>query len=208
MSEDLFKAVKWPLKLPARIIEPGKEPRIQGYDVNEDLARHYGFAEVMILALTGELPSREESLLFERLLVLLSPANPGSAPTHAASVSRLCGASDAAIIATTAGLLAESVTLAEVSHLGWEENSLKHALSRIMRDSGFEPSWNDDDSLAELISTVLTACGLTLDWQRTTALTLAALPAAIAEASSWVRGDFKSYPMNLPAFRYEENEDE
>ena len=208
MSDDPINAVDWPDKLPARVVEEGRAPRLQGYEVDGDLARHYHFADVVFLALTGELPKEKTSGLFERILILLSPANAGSAATHAAGVSRLCGASEAAVFATSAGLLAQTAASGEVSHLGWEEPALEEALARLFEEEGFEVPWTRGVPASEAVASALEACGLTSEQQRVAAVAIGALPASIAEALAWRRGGFKTYPMNLPAFRYEEDEDE
>jgi hypothetical protein len=46
----------FPEKLNARVVTPGANPRVHGYDVEGDLAAHYTSSETMLLCLTGELP--------------------------------------------------------------------------------------------------------------------------------------------------------
>ena len=49
---------EWPDTLAAHVVDDceGAPPRIHGYDVESDLARHYPFSTTVVLALTGELP--------------------------------------------------------------------------------------------------------------------------------------------------------
>ncbi|HEX6764634.1 MAG TPA: hypothetical protein VF103_04130, partial [Polyangiaceae bacterium] len=47
----------FPAQLTARVMTPGKNPRLHGYDVEGDLAAHYTTSELVLLSLTGELPS-------------------------------------------------------------------------------------------------------------------------------------------------------
>jgi hypothetical protein len=53
---------------------------------------------------------------------------------------------------------------------------------------------------------VLAAAGLQQAHQLVAVLTLARLPSAIAEGASNAPRSFPSYPMDLPAFRYEGGE--
>src|SRR5690606_39981267 len=54
--------------------------RIHGYDVVEDLSRHYSFAEQTYLALTGALPDAAQVRAFEWALSILSATSIAEAP--------------------------------------------------------------------------------------------------------------------------------
>lgn len=113
-----FDQVSWPNTITARVVQPGEDPRIHGYAVSADLAKHYGFSDVVFLTLTGELPTDEQSAKFARALILLSAISVGEAPSHAASLARVCDGSDSAVIGTAAIALSEQarVAVAERQH--------------------------------------------------------------------------------------------
>src|SRR5258708_5243088 len=77
----------WPSQLTARVVDGGFRPRILGYDVQTDLARHYSFAEVVLLCLCGEVPTREVGRAFEIALSFLAPVSAAEAPAHAAGLA-------------------------------------------------------------------------------------------------------------------------
>lgn len=82
----------FPEQLTARLVTPGERPRIGGYDVESDLARHYAFSDLLFLSLTGELPDARESAVLGVALGFLAPVSIAHASTHGASLARLCGA--------------------------------------------------------------------------------------------------------------------
>lgn len=102
-----FDRERWPERLAARVVSPGAAPRLHGYDVAADLARHYGIADVAWLALCGELPDDAQRAAFSTALVLLAPTHLGQAPAHAAFLSRLIGALPAATVGVAAAGLGE-----------------------------------------------------------------------------------------------------
>lgn len=121
-----FDREPWPDKLTANVVSPGATPRLHGYDVAGDLARHYGIADVAWLSLRGELPSDDERAAFETALILLSPTHIGQAAAHAAFLSQLIGALPSATIAVAAvglGELARSEALAMAPWRAWLERN-------------------------------------------------------------------------------------
>jgi hypothetical protein len=102
-----FDRERWPERLTARVVSPGPSPRLHGYDVAGDLARHYGIADVAWLALCGELPDDAQRAAFSTALVLLAPTHLGQAPAHAAFLSRLIGALPSATVGVAATGLGE-----------------------------------------------------------------------------------------------------
>lgn len=71
---------------PAHVVEPGPTPRLHGYGLHDDLARHYTFAESILLALTGELPERNAGRAFSVAMTFLMDTPITEAATHAARV--------------------------------------------------------------------------------------------------------------------------
>ena len=80
-------AAEWPEKLTARVVTAGARPRLHGYDVEADLARHYSFTEMVLLSLTGNLPTAQEARAFDVALQFAAPVSVQEAPTHATMVS-------------------------------------------------------------------------------------------------------------------------
>jgi hypothetical protein len=170
---------EWPEQLTARVVDPGPPVRIHGYAVADDLARHRSVSDVTYLALTGELPSEEQSRVFARTMVVLSAITVAEAPAHAAVLARICDGTTSAIIGTAAIVLAEQArwSVAEYRAGG---GAHRDALS------------------------ALETCGLTRDEQLEAVFVAARLPVVIAEALATPAGSFRDYPLNVPRFVYEE----
>lgn len=228
-----FDREPWPHKLTATVVSPGEAPRLAGYDVAADLARHYGMAEVAWLALRGELPAPHEREAFEAALVLLSPVHIGEAPAHAAFLSRLLAAEPSATIAVAAVGLGE---LGRTEHrelgpwLAWLEAAAAEAAEATplpacalaTSPAAAAPAWLDAamrrwfGPTRGLPSASLhrVACAHAilhrLGFREPLALELltswARLPAVIAEALAAVPGAVRSYPARLPDYRYLDEE--
>jgi hypothetical protein len=125
-----FSQNPWPDKLTARVVQPGDDPRIHGYAVAADLAKHYRFSDVIFLSITGELPTEDQSAKFERALILLSPISVAEAPSHAASLARVCDGSNSAVIGTGAMALAEQARFAVAER--------KHPVFALLAECGIE----------------------------------------------------------------------
>ncbi len=216
----------WPEVLTARVVAPGDEPRIHGYDVQADLARHYGWLEVALLALTGELVDASCVQAAEVALGFLAPASVGQAPVHAGMVARLAGAADSSITAAAALTLAEQAGAMVERHarlLAWLEDRAgeppadslagsapdRRAARRLdgaLRARGVRlPALEADLGLEAGILAALHHAGLRSPAAIGLAVTLAGLPCAVAEAQAVRPGDFAGYPMRLPDFVYEED---
>jgi hypothetical protein len=215
----------WPDTLTARVVDGGPAPRIHGYDVQADLARHYSFAELMLLSLTGEPPSPGAGRAFEIALAFLSPVSVAEAPVHAAGLARLIGADGTGVLASAAIGLAERARYLVAEHavlLEWldapegehpalldagsdEDREAVARLRAALAETNLESSASTRrPTLTAALLSVLHAVGLKTAAQLEAAITFAALPAAVAEALSVKPFAFFSYPMNLPAFRYVE----
>ena len=98
------------------MVTPGAQPRLHGYDVEGDLARHYQPADLTFLALTGELPTPEGSAALGVAMMFLAPVSVGHASAHAAVLSRLCGAPTRSTVGVAAIGLAEQARVEVATH--------------------------------------------------------------------------------------------
>jgi hypothetical protein len=216
-----------PAELTAHVISPGWRPLLHGYDVQADLARHYGFAELVLTALTGDAPEPAAGHLFEVALVFAAPTSVAEAPTHAAMLARLCGARPAGVLSVAAIALSEQVRTLVTERAGllaWldaadcgtalpagcssDDAEEKAAVSRLraaLAARGVAPAILEAPlGLAAAIIATLHAAGLRAAWQIEAALCFARWPLAVAEAMAARAGDLKSYPIRLPAFELDE----
>jgi hypothetical protein len=221
----------WPTTLEARVITPGDEPRVHGYDVESDLAVHYSFAETTLLTLTGELPTEEQARAFCIGLAFLGPLSSAHAPTHAAVLARICGARFSSVAAIAAVTLAERARTILDEHaelLDWlnqtpdgsradppqssrardeDDQASVSRLQRSLTARGVEiPAITAENGLGRTAAllTVLHFSGLVHREQMEAALVLASLASAVAEARTREVASFREYPMNVPRFVYEE----
>jgi hypothetical protein len=217
----------FPEQLSARVVTPGAQPRIHGYDVESDLAQHYNMLEVAYLALTGELPEPEVTRALNATLVFFSPLSVACAPAHAAVLARLCGAPPSSILSVSAIGLAEQVRALLDDH-----QAILHLLAQPDTElpetcrSEDPDEWLAVDQLARLLDgfgvrvpalyqhptrqvavlAALSSCGLVSRHQLETILVWARLPIVMAEAAAERPGNFKSYPINIPHYVYKEAE--
>jgi len=216
----------WPGALAARVVTPGARPRVHGYDVEGDLARHYGFGESVLLALTGEAPESSTGTCFEIALTFLSPLAVTEAPTHASVLARTCAGSAAAITGTAAVTLAEQARwlLARYAPLlAWldadrsgelpeiarathdDERESVSRLRQALAASGVSALPAEDFGRDAALLTLLHGCGLRTADRIEVALVVARLATCAAEALAVKRGALRDYPMNLPPFSYAED---
>jgi hypothetical protein len=217
---------EFPDQLKARVVTPGSQPRIHGYDVEVDLAQHYSPCEVALLAVTGELPEPEVGAALAAILVFCSPTSVAYAPTHAAVLARLCGADSSAIISVAAIALAE-----QAGHLLDEHEEFLQWLK--MPGSELPERYravdtNDEDAVERLrtalhaaglrvreleheltrdaaILAALHACGLRSRRQYEALLVWTRLPIVVSEAFAERATNFRNYPINLPNYVYQES---
>jgi hypothetical protein len=218
----------FPDTLSASVVSPGARPRIHGYDVQTDLARHYGPTDLLFLTLTGELPSDAASAALGIALTFVAPVSVAHAAVHAAVLARVCGTTVASTIGVAATGLAEQARLLLDEHaelLSWlgtqhpespempsawiardaEERAASERLRGAIAQTGLVvPELGQTPALDAALLIVLHRCGLKERSQLETAIVTARLPCALAEAMQVKVADFNAYPTNLPRYHYSE----
>lgn len=221
-----IEAQQWPQTLSAHVVEPGSAPRIHGFDVQADLARHYGASDIAFVALTGDLPiDAATSRALEVAIAFLAPASIADPPAHAGALARICGARIAGVLAVTAVALAEQARVLYEAHeaviprlligslngmaasFAARDDQERAAVQRLRDALGpfcaRVPALGFDLRVDTAIFAVLLACGLRTREQLEVIVTCARLPVACAEALAWTPGDLRAYPMDMPRFEYE-----
>lgn len=221
-----LEAAQFPDKLSARVVTPGPRPRVHGYDVESDLARHYAATDLVLLSLTGELPSETVRAAFEIAWLFLAPVSVAHSGPHASVLARLCGATPSSIIGVAAIGLAEQARalLAEHAELlrrlrseapvlseryqsrETEERAAVERLRLALGSSGLSvPALEQYPTRDAALLSVLFACGLRRTEQLQAVVVLARLPCALTEGFAERPTNFAKYPINLPAYAYEES---
>jgi hypothetical protein len=198
---------------------------VHGYAVENDLAVHYRFSDLVLISLTGVPPDEKRGRAFDIALQFLAPLAIIEAPTHAAVLARLCGARTSAILGVASIALAERARHVVSRHcpfLVWLEGTsddvpLEHrSQSAADRDSvsRLESALQAvgvqigrlhlDLSRWAALFVTLHFAGLRRADQIETVLVTASLATTMAEARAHDPGAFTEYPMNTPAFVYEE----
>jgi hypothetical protein len=215
----------WPEELRCHVVEPGDDPRLHGYSIERDLARHYRFLDGVLLALSGELPSEAQSNAFDVALTFLAPLSMAEAPTHAAALAQICGSRSSSIIAVGAVALAERarhIVSEAAPLLSWltapgasldpaftartdEDRQATQRLRDALAARGIHiASLEQPLSRSAALIAALWYSGLTRPEQIEAALVFASLPAVSAEAFSHGVASFRDYPMQLPPFEYKD----
>jgi hypothetical protein len=221
------EAHRWPEQLTAHVVEPSASPRIHGYAAESDLARHHGFADTLLLALTGELPDPCVARTLEACLVFLAPISVREAPCHAGLLSRICGAREASSIGVMATALAQQAAHVLAEHEDWlawlqrpqgdpparfcaqderDEQSVLRLKAAIDAAGFAVPALEPAPRRMAAMIAVLHACGLTRPDAMISVFVMARLPCCAAEAAYVKAGQFSDYPMGLPPFDYEHTE--
>jgi len=220
-----LEAASFPERLSARVVTPGKDPRLHGYDIERDLAANYSSSELTLLSLTGELPNEEALFMFDVASTFLAPVSVAHASTHAAVVARLCGAATSTTIGTAAIGLAEQARVLLDEHedlLRWlrkpteelpvpfraksaEDSASVERLRVLLSKRGLTlRSLDLGPTRTAALLILLHAAGLRRRERVEAAIVLSRMPAVIAEALAERATNFGNYPMNLPRFSYEE----
>ena len=211
-------------RLRGHVVDSGQgQPRILGYDLEGDLARHYAPHEVLFLLLAGELPTQRQGQAFSVAMQFLSSASVADADVHAAVLTRICGSPPAGMTAATAtacGEFAGAVLAEHAPLLAWLGDSGRGELPAPFRASNDI----DDHAVDRLRSAtapagpfvilqarprrisaligVLYECGIRLPDALHSAIVMARLPVALAEGRATAALDFRGYPLNVPRFHY------
>jgi hypothetical protein len=217
---------EFPEQLTARVITPGAKPRVHGYDVEGDLARHYGATDLVLLSLTGELPSDAARAAFEVAWLFLAPVSVAHSGPHATVLARLCGATTSSMLGVAAIGLAEQARELVTEHeelfsclrskaqllptrYQSQEPAARASVERLQRalfGSGLVvPVLKQSPTRDAALLSVLFACGLKRATQLQAAIVLARLPSALSEGFAERATNFGNYPINLPPFVYEES---
>lgn len=213
----------WPERLSARVATARPVPRIHGYAIADDLARYYSLAEQTLLALTGAIPDEATGRAFEWAMQMLGATTVLDAPVHTAVVVRLCGASPGAAYAAgfvAATELATALVEEHASLLAWldgprgelpsEHRGTSEADRAVVNAalehlSGFDvPALRHAPTANAALIAILHRCGLRDEARLVAAISMAKLPVVMAEAAFQQPLAFRSYPMDLPDFVYEE----
>jgi hypothetical protein len=214
---------EWPATVQARIVGPGAAPTIHGYALHDDLAKHYRFADIVLLSLTGELDPVAGAAL-DVVLRFACATSVADAPTHAATLAKLCGSRVSGIVSIAATGLAEQsraildeherviprLVIGSLNGMAKDyaarDEDERHAVEALRQALGSftarVPALGYDIRIDTAIVAVLLGCGLREREHLELALTLARLPVACAEAFAAETGAFKEYAINTPAFVY------
>ena len=211
----------WPTRLPAHVVQPGPFPRVHGYDVLRDLSANYTFAEVALLTLTGEAPTRPCGRAFAVGLAALAPMTIGEAPSHAAYLARLCGGTSSSALGLGALVSAERARELVRAHEAWlrwladpqgdppllgeDTTETKALLAGLPTDFALPWPATVVPGLAATALGVLWQCGLRAPAQLEAAIVMATLPALAAEMAHGEGADIRDYPIDTPQFVYEED---
>jgi hypothetical protein len=209
-SNDLIATVARSTTLRAHVVDERGAPRLHGYDVHGDLALNYSFAEVVLTVLRGEAPTAEEGHAFAVALTFLAPVGAGDGPVHTASLCAMLDAPHGSVIGAAAvALVDQAEAMIERAPTGASDEdrggvaALRNALGSAVT---LVPALAREDlRLDAALVAVLRACGLQRPAQLACAITMARLPAALAEAERYTPADFRDYPIDVPHYRYEED---
>jgi hypothetical protein len=214
----------FPERLTARVVTPGHRPRVHGYDVEGDLAKHYTHSDLLFLSLTGDLPDTAASAAFSVALVFLSPVSIAHASTHGASLARLCGATTSAVLGVAAIGLAEQARMLVAEHrdlLRWldasegelpaefrtQDEREREAVDRLVdavTRTGFQsPVLRAFPTRDAALLILLHSLGFRRTSQLEAVVVAARLPSTMAEALAGKAVNFNGYPINLPRYEYD-----
>lgn len=196
-------------------------PRLHGYDVEADLARHYRFSDVVYLALVGELPSDAQSRAFEIGLTFAAPISVAEGPGHTLALAGFFGAEPSGLLAAASATIADyaraaieasealfrDATIApDAPHLAASSPEERASIDRLhaLLPAGVDvPALRAYPRRDLAILCVLRAAGLRTREQLATALTIAGIGPAIAEATPRKLNEILTkYPVHVPPIAY------
>jgi hypothetical protein len=211
------------------VVDTGEGVRVHGFDVHEDLARHYGFAEVILLTLLGEPPDEDTGRAFGVAMIVSSPVSIAEAPAHAARVAHVSGSDGAGVVSLAAISLGEQVRWlfsryngflgrlespngevlpeefrAQDAEERWQVEGFRGALPG---SYGADPIFDDDPGFWPAVLAILFRCGLRRREHLLTVLVASRLVSTVAEGFAGESGALASYPVNLPPMSYRRREE-
>lgn len=216
--------LKWASRLQAHVVTPGERPRIHGYDVRADLAGNISFSQLIILTLTGQLPTEKALQAFETVIVFLAPISVAEAPVHASVLAGLCGANSSGIMGVTGITLAQQASFIVTEHSellnklsSGEKQSLApfgpqnagereetELLVKALEKAGLQApkECRELNPVAAALTVLHKCCNITDPQVMEAVLVMARIPCVLAESRAVQPGGFRSYPIDLPKFEY------
>jgi hypothetical protein len=216
----------WPEQLTGRVVDERlREPHVQGYALLGDLARHYGFADILYASITGNLPDERAGALFRLALLAWTPAPARDASVHAGIVSRVVGARPSAALSAVCLGLAEEANDVVERHallLDWHARGRTGAVPDAVRAERsdpwvaslletaralgidrasvehIDPSWTWDAARVSLLA----AAGIGSPERVVAVIMAARFVTAAGETLAQQPNDFDGYPMKVPRFQY------
>lgn len=212
-----------PERLEGRAVDPEGDRALLGYPVADDLATHYTPHEVMMLALTGRPPTRDEGAALGAALTWIAAPHVGESPAHAAVLARISGAPIEGLLQAT-GTAAAVEGGAVVDRLGplleWldrgrrgsapgvGEPSMRWALRLARASSQACPGLESVSSAEQAFVVVAHACGIREREQLVALWSWARSIGALAEGLRARTLAFGEYPLRLPRYRYTQEPDD
>jgi citrate synthase len=216
MRKGPLESRAWASQLEAHAVAGGDRPTLHGYDVEEDLARHYRFSDLVYLALTGDLPDDRRSRAFEIVLMFLAPISVARGPVHATVLAAYCGAPPNGLLAAAAAALSDDVAhlvqaavddVVPAEHRAQtpEETAAVERLRARLEGLVDVPLLRQGPCRDLALAAALRACGLESPLSLAALFAIARLPSAVAEALPRSTRHFvDEYPLDLPPFEYVE----
>lgn len=208
----------WPSDLEARVSDnSGPCHRLRGYALRDDLAANYSFSQVLLLAMTGELPTKSQSRIFDAVLISLGDTLLADAVAHAALLARITGSRTASVVGIVGIVAAEDGALVakawQTLQTGGRDATLRSSSARERREVAALlkacgqprelPAEASRLSLRAAHAALLGACGLRHEWQFLHVAAMARCTVALAESYDRPMPGFADYPMDRPSIRYE-----
>jgi hypothetical protein len=210
----------WPEQLVAKAVLPGDDDdRLHGYQVVDDLARHYRYSDVVYLAIRGELPDDRASTLFHYAMCSFATLSVNEAPGHVGLLARICGGTLASAVGAGALAITDQARHKLNQHealLIWLAspttsvpleftNEADASWVRLLRNAIGEtqlvrPEMNRDAARIAL----LFEAGLRDREKIEAAIISSRICGLLAEALANGPADLKLYPVRLPPFQYVE----
>ncbi len=211
-----------PSKLEARAVDPAGDRGLLGYPLADDLAVHYAPHEVMMLALVGRPPDREEGVALGVAITWIAAPHVGESPAHAAVLARISGAPIEGLLQaafTSAAVEGAAVVDEHAALLDWLDGgeagdppssgpaSARWA-TRLSSACGFEsPGLASIATAEEAFLVVAHGCGIREREHLVALWSWSRSIGALAEGLRATALAFRDYPLRLPRFRYGEEEE-